>query len=177
MDRQLQGKTALVTGGSRGLGRAICLALAAEGARVVVNYQRGAEQAAEVVAEIARRHAREALAYGADVADESDVARLFDAAEARFGPVDVLVNNAAVCPTRWLVDLSLDEWSRTIAVNLTGTFLACREMARRGLFDHVGGGFRAGARDASSTSPQRRPSAARRPDTRPTTPPRAASSR
>lgn len=131
MDMQLQGKTALVTGGSRGLGRAICLALAAEGARVVVNYQRGAEQAAEVVAEIARRHAREALAYGADVADESDVARLFDAAEARFGPVDVLVNNAAVCPTRWLVDLSLDEWSRTIAVNLTGTFLACREMARR----------------------------------------------
>jgi 3-oxoacyl-[acyl-carrier protein] reductase len=127
----LDGKVALVTGGSRGLGRAVCLALAAEGARVAVNYRSRAAQAAEVVEEIRRRFGVEAAAVAGDVAAEADVAAMFDAAQERLGPVEVLVNNAAVCPTRWVKDMTLAEWEETLRVNLTGTFLACREMVRR----------------------------------------------
>ena len=133
MDMHLEGKIALVTGGSRGLGRAICLALAAEGARVSVNYRSGAEQAAAGVDAIRRSASGDAAVVPGDVASEDDVTAMFDSTERQLGPVDILVNNAAVCPTCWVKDLSLEEWERTLRVNLTGTFLACREMVRRRL--------------------------------------------
>jgi 3-oxoacyl-[acyl-carrier protein] reductase len=131
MDLKLKDKVALVTGGSRGLGRAISLALAAEGAAVAVNYQRGADRAEAVVAEIQGTHGVEAMAVEADVSQEADVLEMFRRIDARFSRIDVLVNNAAVCPTCRVKDLSLDEWTRTLEVNLTGTFLTCREMVRR----------------------------------------------
>jgi len=115
MDLHLQNQVALVTGGGHGLGRAICLALAAEGAAVAVNYRRGADEAQRVVAEITERFRTPAIAIRADVASERDV----------------LVNNAAVCPTRQLKDMPAEEWCRTVQVNLTGTFFTCREMVRR----------------------------------------------
>jgi 3-oxoacyl-[acyl-carrier protein] reductase len=131
MDLHLDQKIALVTGGSRGLGRAICRGLAAEGAAIVVNYRGSASAASEVVAELQRGAGGRAAAVCADVSREPDVAALFDAAERHFGTVDVLVNNAAVCPTAPLQDVSLDVWTRTLDVNLTAAFLTCREMIRR----------------------------------------------
>jgi 3-oxoacyl-[acyl-carrier protein] reductase len=131
MDLKLEDKVALVTGGSRGLGKAISLALAAEGANVALNYRRGADKAGAVVDELRRTHGVEAMAVGADVSREADVLEMFRRIEQRFSRVDVLVNNAAVCPTCRVKDLTLDEWNRTLEVNLTGTFLTCREMIRR----------------------------------------------
>ncbi len=131
MNLELDGKVAVVTGGARGLGRAICHGLVAEGAAVVVNY-RGSEGAAhELVADLEQRAGGRAVAVRGDVARETDVVGLFDAAERHFGTVDVLVNNAAVCPTAPLRDVALDVWTHTLDVNLTAAFLTCREIVRR----------------------------------------------
>jgi 3-oxoacyl-[acyl-carrier protein] reductase len=130
VDLNLKNKVALVTGGSRGLGRAICLSLAGEGARVGVIYRESAEKAKAVVAEI-RAGGGMAVDIRADVAREADVLRLFDEAEKALGPPDVLVNNAAYCPVCPTKDLTEDEWTRAFQVNVTGTFLASREMVRR----------------------------------------------
>ena len=129
MDLKLRGKTALVTGGSVGLGRAICRVLAAEGAAVAVNYRSHAAEAESLAEELTASSVR-AVALGADVADEGEVAAMFQAAAERLGPLDVLVNNAAVCPTGPAKDFSAAQWNETVQVNLTGTFLCCREMIR-----------------------------------------------
>jgi 3-oxoacyl-[acyl-carrier protein] reductase len=131
VDLGLKGKVALVTGGSRGLGKAICLGLAAEGAKVGVNYQRAADKAEAVVAEIRKVFGVEALALSGDVSVEGDVAGLFDRLEGTLGPVDVLVNNAAVAPACPTADTPLEQWQHTFEVNVTGTFLCSREMVRR----------------------------------------------
>ena len=128
MDLHLKDKVALVTGGSHGLGKAICLGLAAEGARVAVNYWRNPEKAAAVVEQIADTYGVRASALLADVSNETDVIEMFRRIEEDLGPVDVLVNNAAVCPTCQVKDMTEQEWSHTLRVNLTGTFLCSREM-------------------------------------------------
>ncbi len=131
MDLHLKDRVALVTGGSRGLGRAICLGLAAEGAKVAVNYRRNPEKAAAVVEQIRSTYGVRASAVPADVSKEADVIEMFRLVEEELGPVDVLVNNAAVCPTCQVKDITEQEWSHTLEVNLTGTFLTSREMIRR----------------------------------------------
>jgi len=138
MDLKLEDKVALVTGGSRGLGKAICIALAAEGAKIGVNYYRSAdrsvdlgEEAEAVAKEITQTHGVDALAVPADVSNEADVLEMFRALEDRFSRIDVLVNNAAVCPTCQVKDMSLRMWEQTIDVNLNGTFLVSREFVRR----------------------------------------------
>lgn len=131
MDLHLKDKVALVTGGSHGLGKAICLGLAAEGARVAVNYRRNPEKAAAVVQQIAETYGVRASALLADVSIETDVIEMFRRIEEELGPVDVLVNNAAVCPTCQVKDMTEQEWSHTLRVNLTGTFLTSREMVGR----------------------------------------------
>lgn len=131
MDLHLKDKVALVTGGSHGLGRAICLGLAAEGAKVAVNYRRDPQKAAAVVEEICSTHGVRASAVLGDVSKEAAVVAMFARIEEELGPVDVLVNNAAVCPTCQVKDMTEQEWSDTLRVNLTGTFLTCREMVRR----------------------------------------------
>jgi len=131
MDLELKDKVALVTGGSRGLGRAISTALAAEGARVAVNSHHHATGAEDLAAEIRRQYGVDAMAAPGDVAQEDDVGAMFDRIESAWGPVEILVNNAAVCPTCQVKDMTLDQWTRTLEVNLTGTFLASREMVRR----------------------------------------------
>jgi 3-oxoacyl-[acyl-carrier protein] reductase len=127
----LKGKVALVTGGSQGLGRAVCLGLAAEGATVVVNFRCEEEKANSVVQEIRKRHGAWAMSVQGDVSQEDDVQRLFGRVEQQCSLVDVLVNNAAVCPTCQVKEMSLVQWSETLAVNLTGAFLTSREMVRR----------------------------------------------
>jgi 3-oxoacyl-[acyl-carrier protein] reductase len=118
----LQGKVALITGGSRGIGRATALALARSGADVVVNFQRAADEANAAVAEI---HAlgRRAVALQADVSDPSQVAALVADAERSLGSIDILVNNAGVLLTASLDSISLAVWRESVEVNLTSAFL------------------------------------------------------
>jgi len=106
MDLNLKDKVALVTGGSRGLGKAICLSLAAEGAKVAVNYRLTADKAQAVVDRIKTEYGLEALAVGGNVAKEADVLSIFKQVEEKFSQIDILVNNAAVCPTCQDIDMS-----------------------------------------------------------------------
>jgi 3-oxoacyl-[acyl-carrier protein] reductase len=131
MDLNLKDKVALVTGGSRGLGKAICLSLAAEGAKVAVNYRRTADKAQAVVDEIKTQYGLEALTVGGNVAEEADVLSIFEQVTEKFSQIDILVNNAAVCPTCQVKDMSKQMWTETIEVNLTGTFLTSREFVKR----------------------------------------------
>lgn len=131
MELNLKDKVALVTGGSRGLGRAICLALAAEGARVAVNYAQSAEKAGAVAAEIQRTHGVDAMVVGADVGIEAQVHQMFDAVERTLGTVRVLINNAAFCPSGPITKYTEEEWSRTLRTNMTGPFLCCRRFVSR----------------------------------------------
>jgi len=133
MELSLEDKVVIVTGGSRGLGRAICLALAAEGAKVAVNYRRNGERAAAVVAEITRTRGAEAVPLPGDVANVDEVRAMFRRAETALGNVDVLINNAGIWPTAFVEDMTTKQWNRTLAVNLTGPFLTCREAVRRWL--------------------------------------------
>jgi 3-oxoacyl-[acyl-carrier protein] reductase len=140
MDLQLKDKVALVTGGSRGLGKAICQALAAEGTKIVLNYCHAAEaDAAAIAAEIRASQGIEAMAIRADIGAEADVAAMFRAIDDAFGRIDVLVNNAAYCPNGPLESYSESEWSRTLRVNMTGPFLCAKEFVRRVLAAGRGG--------------------------------------
>ena len=126
----LETRTAIVTGASKGIGAAVARRLAADGFQTVVNYASSAAEAREIVAEIAAAGGR-ATAIGADVADATAVRALFDQAEAEFGPVDVLVNNAGILKVSRLAEVEDEDYQRQIAVNLTGTFNGMREGARR----------------------------------------------
>ncbi|MBF6175729.1 SDR family oxidoreductase [Nocardia blacklockiae] len=121
---------ALVTGGSRGIGRAVARRLAADGAAVVVNYRENADAAAELVAEVTAAGGRAAAVRG-DVADPAQSRRLFDAAEERFGGLDVLVANAGIARFAPLAEASDADFDLLFGVNTRGTFLAMREAARR----------------------------------------------
>jgi 3-oxoacyl-[acyl-carrier protein] reductase len=130
---------ALVTGGSRGIGRAVSLRLAAAGARVVVNYAKRADAAAEVVAAIDRAGG-EAVAIGGDVADSDAVRALFSEAADRFGPVEILVNNAGMTRDELLLRMDPEVWDEVIAVNLRSVYLCTRAALRgmlRGRFGRV----------------------------------------
>lgn len=123
------GKTALVTGGSRGIGRAICLELAAGGATVLVNFHRSAEAAAAVVAEIAA-HGGEASALQADVSDEAQVAELFKQARAQAGGLDILVNNAGMTRDNVIMMMKPADFDDVLATNLRSCWLCCKAAAR-----------------------------------------------
>ncbi len=131
MDLHLSGKVALVTGGSRGLGRGLCLGLAAEGALVAVNYVHRAHEAEQVAAEINQSGQARAVTIQGDVASNDDVERMIEETERVFSRIDILINNAAVCPVGLVTEISEEDWRRTLEVNLTGTFLMSRALVRR----------------------------------------------
>lgn len=131
MNLGLEGKRALVTGGSRGLGEAVCRCLASEGVRVAVNYRGGAERALALADAVGRGPGGDALALQGDVSSQADVRRMFEKIAERWGGVDILVNNAGICPVSRVEEMEVEEWERTLSTNLTGTFLASREMLRR----------------------------------------------
>jgi 3-oxoacyl-[acyl-carrier protein] reductase len=126
----LDGKVALVTGSSRGIGRAIAERLARDGAMVVVNYARSADAAREVVSAIEATGGR-AAAVQADVSRVEDVRRLVRETVERFGRLDILVNNAGTAVYKPLVEAMEEDFDKTFALNARGTFFAMQEAARR----------------------------------------------
>ncbi|NKJ98609.1 SDR family oxidoreductase [Rhizobium leguminosarum bv. viciae] len=124
------GKVALVTGASRGIGAAVARRLAKDGFTVVINYSGNAAPAEELVQEIEQAGGK-ALTAKADVSDPEAVRRMFDAAEAAFGGVDVLINNAGIMMLSSLAEADDANFDRQIGVNLKGTFNTLREAAKR----------------------------------------------
>lgn len=124
------GKVALVTGSSRGIGAELALRLSAEGFKVIVNYAGSAAQALEVADKVEAAGGN-AIVVQADVADPVAVAAMFDAAEKTFGGVDVVVNCAGIMKLAKIADFDDRTFDQTIAVNLKGTFNVCREAAKR----------------------------------------------
>jgi 3-oxoacyl-[acyl-carrier protein] reductase len=134
---RLDGKTALVTGASRGIGRAVALRLAAEGANVVVNYNVRAD-AAEEVARGARDAGAQALTVQADVAQAADVDRLVSQALDAFKRIDVLVNNAGITRDMLIVRMAEDDWDAVLDTNLKSAFLVTRATLRPMLRQRAG---------------------------------------
>lgn len=122
--------TAIVTGAGKGIGAAIAKRLGADGFAVIVNYSSSAREAETVVAAIESAGGR-AKAVRASVAEPAEVKALFDAAEAAFGPVDVLVNNAGILKVAPVAQVSDEDFHAQVAVNLTGSFNGMREGAKR----------------------------------------------
>jgi 3-oxoacyl-[acyl-carrier protein] reductase len=126
---RLNGQVAIVTGASRGIGRAIALALATEGANVVINYASSATAAEEVVAEITNAGGN-AIAFQADVSKPDQVDALLKAVMDKWGRVDVLVNNAGITRDTLLLRMKLEEWQAVIDLNLTGVFLSTKAVSK-----------------------------------------------
>ncbi len=127
----LEHKTALVTGASRGIGRAIALALAEDGADVAVNYSGSAEQAQETVRQILKM-GRRAIAIQGDVSKEEDCIRMFAQTEEALGPVNILVNNAGITRDGLAVRMSGEDFEKVLDVNLKGAFY-CMKLAAKGM--------------------------------------------
>jgi 3-oxoacyl-[acyl-carrier protein] reductase len=127
-EERLDGKVAIVTGSSRGIGKAIAERFAAEGAKVTVNWA-GREREAEAVVESIKKDGGDALSVGADVSSAADVRNLVNATVDHFGRVDILVNNAGVMITKSVTETTEDDWDRTIDINLKGAYLCSKEVA------------------------------------------------
>ena len=122
-DREFEGRTALVTGGSRGIGRAICCRLAASGARVAVNYAADRRSAEETRGQIEDAGGAAGV-YLADVGDHGQVEAMFDAVERDLGAVDLLVTNAGIARSADALSMTVETWREILRVNLDGTFHA-----------------------------------------------------
>jgi len=127
-ERRLDGKVAIVTGSSRGIGKAIAERYAEEGAKVTVNWA-GRERDAKAVVDGIESRGGEALSVGADVSSSADVKKLVRATMDHFGRIDILVNNAGVMVGKSVLETTEDDWDRTIDVNLKGAYLCSKEVA------------------------------------------------
>lgn len=130
MNQPLSNKVALVTGGSRGIGAAICQKLAAHGAPVAVNYSSSADAANHLVEQI-RADGGTAIAIKADMSDPAQVITLFDEAESELGKVSILVNNAGTAVPGSLAEITDEDFDKQINLNVRGVFVASREASRR----------------------------------------------
>jgi len=126
----LNGNIAIITGSSRGIGRAIARRLARDGTAVVINWRENREKAREAAAEINAAGGR-AIDIQGDVSVVADVRRLFEEAGNQLGPPDILVNNAGIARYRPIREVPEDEFDQVFAVNVKGTFFACQEAGRR----------------------------------------------
>lgn len=129
-ERLLEGAAAIVTGGSSGLGAAICRAFAREGAKVAINWVFDSGPAEAMVAEITSQGGR-AIAVGGDVSKELDVIAMFERAIAAFGRIDIVVANAGIQRDAPIEHMTIEQWNQVISTNLTGQFLTVREAVRR----------------------------------------------
>lgn len=134
-DQELQGRTALITGASRGIGRACALKLAAAGADIVLNYHEHSQESEQVKAEILAAYPVRVLSLQADVSRQEQVESLFSQALAEFGRLDILVNNAGITRDGLLLRLKPEDWDAVMATNLNGVFycskLAARQMLKQ----------------------------------------------
>ncbi len=128
--KKLSGKTALVTGSSRGIGRAIAEQLSRDGAAVAINYISNANGAEETAAEI-KAAGGDAIALQADVSKLEDIHRLFDQTIEHYGRLDILINNAGIRISKNVADIDETEYDRLFNINVKGTFFACQQAARR----------------------------------------------
>ena len=126
----LEGQTALVTGASRGIGKAIALALGEAGAEVVVNYSQSLEKAEEVVSQINSAGGK-AYSLQANIADETSINQIVQTVLARSGSIDVLVNNAGITKDGLLMRMKAEDWQSVIDLNLTGVFLCTKAVSRQ----------------------------------------------
>ena len=133
----LEGKIALVTGASRGIGREIALVLASQGANVAVNYAGSEGKANEVVDEI-KAIGKEAFAIKCDVSSSEEVAAMVKETVDRFGKLDILVNNAGITKDNLLMRMKEDEWDDVININLKGVFLCTKAVTRQMMKQRVG---------------------------------------
>jgi 3-oxoacyl-[acyl-carrier protein] reductase len=127
-ERRLEDRVAIVTGSSRGIGKAIAERFAAEGARVTINWV-SSEFEAEGVVDTIKRGGGEALSVQADVSSTADVQKLVRSTVDHFGRVDILVNNAGVMITKSVLDTTEDDWDRTMDINLKGAYLCSKAVA------------------------------------------------
>jgi NAD(P)-dependent dehydrogenase (short-subunit alcohol dehydrogenase family) len=127
---KLKGKRALITGASRGIGRGIAEVFADEGADVVVNYVASAQKAEEVAKDLQSR-GRKAITAKADVANRAEVEKMFDKAWKELGPIDILVNNAGIETIIGFLELTDDQWTRLVDVNLRGPWLCSQVFCKR----------------------------------------------
>ena len=130
MAQEVLTRIALVTGGSRGIGRAVCLALAKQGCNVAVNYCHG-EAAAEETAALCQAEGVRAVTVQADVSTADGCKKLFEEVTAAFGRVDILVNNAGITRDNLILRMSEADFDAVLDANLKGAFLCCKEAARR----------------------------------------------
>lgn len=134
----MEGKTALVTGGSRGIGRAAVLALARAGAAVVINYAKNEAAARQVLAEVEQAGGRGAVVQ-ADVADYASCEKLVQSTLDHFQRIDILINNAGITRDNLLARMKPEEWSEVLGINLTGTFNCVRAVVKPLLKQKSGG--------------------------------------
>lgn len=127
--QKLKGQAAIVTGGDSGIGRAVAIALAEAGAKVLVNFAHNHEASEEVV-KIIEDAGGKAFYFQCDVSKEDEVKAMFAAVIKKYGSVDILVNNAGLQKDASLVDMTLEQWNTVININLTGQFLCSREAAK-----------------------------------------------
>ena len=133
----LNGKVALVTGASRGIGKGIAISLAKAGANVIVNYFGSKASAEEVVAEI-KSYGRDSIAIHADVSNELDVKNMFKGIIEHFGRLDILINNAGTTRSEDIFDIELENWNKIINTNLTSAFLCSKEAMKIMRDQHYG---------------------------------------
>lgn len=126
----LTGKTALVTGGSRGIGRSIALALANQGANVIINYTSNEESAAKVVEEIESFNVK-ALAVKANVSNAEEINYMMDKIEEIFDGIDILVNNAGITRDNLFIRMKEEDWDQVMDINLKGVFLCTKAVVRK----------------------------------------------
>ncbi|MFH0922567.1 MAG: 3-oxoacyl-ACP reductase family protein [Candidatus Micrarchaeota archaeon] len=126
---KLRGKVVLITGASRGMGKATALLFAKEGAKVVVNFVKSEEKANEVVDQI-KKLGSDAIAVKADVSKSKDVSSMVEKAMMKFGRIDVLVNNAGMTIVKPYAQLTSSDWEEILRINLIGTFLCCQAVSK-----------------------------------------------
>lgn len=134
---RFEGKSAIVTGASRGIGREIALQLGREGAKVAVNYS-GSQEKAEEVVQLIQEAGGEAFAIQADVSNAADVKNLVDKTIATFETVDILVNNAGITRDNLLMRMKEDEWDDVLDINLKGVFLCTKGVTRQMMRQRAG---------------------------------------
>jgi len=137
MQLNLNGKLALVTGGSRGIGREISLLLAQAGAEVIINYRQSKDKAESLLEEITGQGGKAEL-FQADVSKPEDIQRLFEHIRGKFNRLDILVNNAGMIKDNLLLSTELSDWDKVLDLNLRGAFLCTRYAAEMMLPNHSG---------------------------------------